>query len=482
MEKLERPGQFVLDTCLLHTSGNAVIDLVGGGNVIHLTFFEDMLTPYVQGSILIQNQGGASNVGPIIGQETLELVIRTPTMKEEHEILSFTGKNRLQCTRVNSKRRIGAGTEFISLEFFSGEWVRNSRTKVSKTLRGNISGMAKTLLGDVGCFKKMYIEKSRENKQYIAPNMRPFDVINHLMPQAVSASGGDQPENTYLFWENKRGYNFRSLTSIVRGDTDYSSKDLPVHTYTHKEISIGEGGALDVLSRLYAILDFETRHSDKFHNHIMGQLGSEMITHDLYNKTYTNTNFNYFDSYDNMTHMNTHKRKSSTYPIYSESPDVFGNRVSDYQSKTFLYPETKTRNGQDAGMTDPNGNYIFSPYRPEFWVQKRRGHLGILFGGISATLHVHGNTIINAGDMIEVKLPYFGIKDKENSSRMDRFLNGNMLVHQISHEFDVANFEHKMKLTVVSDDIEEQLPMSDEDSPEGEKSPQPEEVYEDFYL
>ena len=132
-EKLQRPGQFVLDVCTLHTSGNAVIDLVGGANVMHITFFEDMLTPYVQGSIVIQNQGAASNIGPIIGQETLELVIRTPTMKENHEILSFVGKNRLQITRVNNKRRIGAGTEFISLEFFSGEWIRNSRTRVSKT-------------------------------------------------------------------------------------------------------------------------------------------------------------------------------------------------------------------------------------------------------------------------------------------------------------------------------------------------------------
>ena len=73
-EKLQRPGQFVLDVCTLNTSGNAVIDLVGGANVMHITFFEDMLTPYVQGSIVIQNQGAASNIGPIIGQETLELV------------------------------------------------------------------------------------------------------------------------------------------------------------------------------------------------------------------------------------------------------------------------------------------------------------------------------------------------------------------------------------------------------------------------
>tara|TARA_B100000073_G_scaffold340412_1_gene340206 strand:- start:1436 stop:2893 length:1458 start_codon:yes stop_codon:yes gene_type:complete len=482
-EKLQRPGQFVLDVCTLHTSGNAVIDLKGGANVMHITFFEDMLTPYVQGSIVIQNQGGASNIGPIIGQETLELVIRTPTMKEDHEILSFTGKNRLHITRINSKRRIGKGTEFISLEFFSGEWVRNSRTRISKTLRGSVSNIANTLLNDVGCFKKRYIESSGENKQYIAPNIRPFDAINHLIGQAVSTGGGDHPERSFLFWENKRGFHFRSLSSIVKGNTDVTNKDLPTHFYRHKDkVKYDKGGAIDVIDRLYAITDFETRHSDRFHNHIMGQLGSSLISHNMYTKSYARTNFNYLDQFNRWTHMNSHKRPKSTYPIYSESPDVFGKRVSDYETKTFLYPENQNQAGFDAGMQDPNGNYIYSPYESHAWVQKRRGQLGILFGGVSISLFAHGNTFVNAGDMVDVTLPYFGIKDADNPTGKDRFLNGNMLVHQIAHEFDVANFEHKMKLECVSDDLEEELPKTDEDSPEGELSPKNEEIYEDFYL
>ena len=62
-----------------------------------------------------------------------------------------------------------------------------------------------------------------------------------------------------------------------------------------------------------------------------------------------------------------------------------------------------------------------------------------------------------------------------------QFLGGKLLVHKIDHEFDMANFEHKMKLECVSDDLEEELPKTDEDSPEGELSPKNEEIYEDFY-
>ena len=481
-EKLQRAGQFVLDVCILHTSGEAVFDLKGGANVMKIDFHEDIMTPYVQGTIVIQNQGSASNIGPIIGQETLELKIRTPTLEKPHEILDYTGNNRLYITRVNNKRRLGGGTEIISLEFFSGEWVRNSQTKVSSSMTGSVSSIVDNMLNKVHCLKVRYIEPSAETKNYIAPNIRPFDVVNHLMPQATSGSGGRNPENSYLFWENKQGYHFRSLASIYRGSTDYSFKGTPVHKYISK-IGSGDGvvnGQVDVFQQLHVVKDFNTTHSDNFTNHVTGALGSNMITHDMYNKTYSSTTFNYLNKYDSFSHTKSENRIKSN-PIHSESIDFNNKRISDHVSKSFLYPEYKTRTGRDAGMTDSHGRYTFTPYRPDTWLQKRRGHLGILFNGITVEMYVHGNTFLNAGDLIDFTLPYFGIEDASRSKKTDKFINGNMLVTKITHSFDVSEFEHEMKLICVTDDLDEELDHSVEQSTEGEMSPKHTEVYDDFY-
>ena len=64
-EKFQRAGQFVLEKCMLYTSGSAVIDLKGGGNVISISFFEDMSTPFVQGTLLFSNTGAASQLSLI---------------------------------------------------------------------------------------------------------------------------------------------------------------------------------------------------------------------------------------------------------------------------------------------------------------------------------------------------------------------------------------------------------------------------------
>ena len=408
-EKFQRAGQFVLEKCMLYTSGSAVIDLKGGGNVISISFFEDMSTPFVQGTLLFSNTGAASQIGPIIGQETLDLVIRTPSMEKEEDILTYTGNKRLHITKFNTRRHLGQGTEVLSLEFISAEWVRHTQTRVSRTLTGSISSMVDHMLTSVGCQKVKYIEPSAENKRYVAPNLRPFDVVKHLMPQAISAKGGKKPEPTYMFWENKQGYHFRSLTSCVNGDTDYSSHTRPIMTYKTKDkLTIGKGGDLRPIDELKTILDFQITHSDFIENNFLGNLSSDLISHNIYEKSYGVSNFNYFSDFDRST-----KMWKEGYPLYSKTPDINGNKIGDIPTATFLQPNCE-RNGKDAGFSTDTGNYIYSSYSPESFIQSRRSAMNMLFDGVSIQMQVHGNTFVNAGDMVEVGIPYKGIKDAES--------------------------------------------------------------------
>ena len=72
--------------------------------------------------------------------------------------------------------------------------------------------------------KLRQIEPSKESKKFIIPNMRPFDAIKLIMPQAIS-SIGQESTNTYMFWESKQGYHFRSLNSIINGSSAFLEKD-----------------------------------------------------------------------------------------------------------------------------------------------------------------------------------------------------------------------------------------------------------------
>ena len=478
-EKFERAGQFVLDKCTIHTSSGNFYDLKEGGHVNSIEFHEGVLNPYVHGTILFNNQGGLSNIGPIIGQETLELIIRTPTIEDPDKILSFVGEKRLHITRINSKRHIGEGTELLSVTFTSGEWVRNTNIRISRAMQGSISSMVFTLLDDVGCQKLRQIEPSKESKKYIAPNIRPFDAILNLMPQAIS-SIGQESTNTYMFWESKQGYHFRSLNSIVNGNSAFQEQDEDIIQYKVMDsIPYRKGGQVDVKEMLTHIIDFQTTHGDLVEDNLTGKLGSRVISHNIYQKSYVTRKYDYFDAFDRQTHVrNTSTKKSN--PLYSQTKDMFGKRVSDNETKLFLQPTT-SKDGIDTGFTDRNNNYVFNGFTPELWIPERRSQLGLLLNGLSITMKVHGNTFTNPGDLIGISVPYQGIKDKENTTQQDKFLNGRFMVESIDHKFDISTFTHDMTMRCVRDSLEESLDFFENDVL-GEGNFIKREVYEDFYL
>ena len=59
--------------------------------------------------------------------------------------------------------------------------------------------------------KKIDLEPTTGIKKFVAPNVRPLDIIVLGMKQAVSEFKG---EPTYLFYETLKGFNFRTLASL----------------------------------------------------------------------------------------------------------------------------------------------------------------------------------------------------------------------------------------------------------------------------
>ena len=482
-EQLQRAGQFVLDMCSIHTSAGHTFALKEGGNVLNITFKEDISTPFVNGDLVFHNSGSLSTLGPIIGQETLELRLRTPTMTDPKETLDFTGNNRLYITRVNSRRHIGKDTEVLSVHFISSEWVRNTATRISKTLEGNISSIVFRLLDDVGCQKLRQIEPSAELKKFIAPNMRPFDIIRLLTPQAIS-SNGTKSSNSYMFFENKQGYHFRSLNSMINGSSAYGiGKDADIlHYRPLGKMPTLKNGMEDPTKMLENIIDYETTHNDLMERNTLGHLGSEVISHNIYTKSYNNRVHNYLSDFHNSIHVYNDKEQKEGYPLYSASKDIMGGQIGQRISKTFLQPDYSNQEGKDTGFTNEDGDYRYDGYSADSWLPDRESQFGLLLKGLTVKLKVHGNTFTNAGDIVRITVPHHGVKDARNTKNLDKFFSGRFMIQSIFHEFNVETFTHHMDLRCTKDSIGHELEHLSEGTPEGDQIPTHREVYEDFYL
>ena len=83
-EKILKAGEFVIDECIIHVVNGSSVNLLELPYVlVNITIEEDIEQASIFGSISFLDSGNAASEGPVIGQETLTLKIRTTGINNE---------------------------------------------------------------------------------------------------------------------------------------------------------------------------------------------------------------------------------------------------------------------------------------------------------------------------------------------------------------------------------------------------------------
>ena len=471
MAGLKAVGDFKLDKAELITSSGMVVDL--SASILNITIFEDTGMTAVTGDILLQDSFALTSVGPIIGQEYLKLKIRTPSLIDEDHIIDFT-ENVFIINSLESRTQAGNNVQVYLLNFTSSEIVSNQRTKVSRSLKGSYSDIVKIMLGEVNCKKKVYVEPTSGNKRIVAPNVRPFDIIKMATKEAVSKFFRNR---SYLFFETLKGFHFRSLSSLYA--------QSPKQAYTqHVHGSSIENGTVNIEKELANILDFEiVENANSLTNYTTGVYASNLIVHDIFSKSYKKYQYGIFNNYKKEQHITSHhKNNRDDFPIYSHLIiDENKNTVQDFPARTFVTPAS-IGSGFDAQHTTANNTSPYTPPNAQDWLQRRTSQLVQLEQGLLLNILTHGNTVVSAGDIVKLDLPYNASFKTSKNEKNDKFYKGMFFVKRLRHDFDFGDKKHKTYMTLVKDSLEESLDGPEDNfEPKPKKSPKPIEKLEDFY-
>ena len=460
-EGLQHAGEFQIDMCELITSSGMRIDLTT--SVMGLTLFEDISSLTVSGSIVISDSVNMVSHGPIIGQEYLHLRIKTPGFTKAGDGIIDFSENVFLVNSVSAREKVKNNIQVYSLNFVSQELIKNQRLKVTQSLTASWSDIVKKMLTDnsyLDTKKNMVIEPSAGIKKFVSPNIRPLDVVKLATKQAVSTYKG---QSTYLFYETLKGFNFRTLASLYN-----VAPQLEYTTYIPGTNIIPKGqpgsGYIDVLKDLQTILNYNIiSNTDNIVNYRSGMYGSKLIVHDIIGKNYRTDIYNYHDNFKNEHHIvGGGTTGFAEYPLASS---LYVNekkqRVSDFHARTFLMPTSKTAESDGQHNTDINNN-PYRRYDPENWVQARNSQMIQLQNAFNINIEVHGNTLINVGDIVTVNLPYTGVI--EGDTKYDRIYRGPFLIKTIRHDFNVLAqpVQHTMSMNLVKDSLEEQIIAPDE--------------------
>ena len=471
-EGLQYAGDFEIEECRLITTTGMEIDLNGTGSIMGLTLFEDIFSTTIAGTITIQDSVNMVSHGPIIGQEYLHLKIKTPTFTEDGDGVIDFSKNAFIVNSISKRMQITNNIQGFSLSFVSLELVRNQRLKVTQSLTASWSDIVKKMLVDyLETKKKVVIEESAGIKKFVAPNMRPLDIITLGAKQAI---GKNKPEPTYLFYETLKGFNFRTLASL------YDRPSL-LEYVTVITGSVSDAGIINVLTDMQTIQEYEIiANNDSLVNYRTGMFGSKLITHDIISKSYETKTYNYHDNFQFETHIAGGETKD--YPLASDiSVNDKELRVSDFPARTFLMPTSLT-GGVDSQHTTENNTNPYMAYDPHKWVQRRTSQMVQLENALQVNILVNGNTLINAGDKVTVNLPYTAVLKSPENRKFDRFYNGPFLIKKIRHDFifTTSPKKHQMYIQLVKDSLKEKLNAADGNTEPD--APEPAEIEDYEYL
>jgi len=467
MDTLTQAGQFVIEKATIFTSTGSEIPV--HQSILEVSIYEDIYANSIYGELVIMNTIGLSSTGPVIGQEYLSIIISTPTLEDPKHKIIFD-KNQLHITKV-ARNYIGNDTEVLTMSFVTSEIIHNQRSIVSKTLVGTYHDMVETLLTrDLKCKKDLYIEKCNDTKQVITNNRKPFDIISQFTRNATALTHG-MP--AFLFFENFKGYHFRSLQSLYAEGSRFEYFETEENSTPGDPSEIGMSNQklnAKVTRDLGTIRNYKIlANQDSITSLSVGGLSSRLITHDIVQKKYTVNEYNYLDdeSVDQQgIQRYTTKGKKKDFHIYSAGEiDDDGNRVSDFIPVQYLAPTStiKDDNGvyknsqyEVFNNREKKTMYIFDPRKHEVAFQKRRSLFANLNMGIRFEMEVLGQTTYGVGDIITANITSKAKVDTEDDDNADKFLRGQFLVETIHHIFSQGSKEHKMYVTIAKDSVEKE--------------------------
>jgi hypothetical protein len=380
--------------------------------VIGIQIFEDIFAPFITGTLIIKDSLDLLNVFPLTGEEYISIKISTPTLPRgaiQGEFYVF---------KMTNREILGDRAIVYELHFITQEAVIDMNKRISKKFEGKPSEIAQTILTDkdVGLqlTKQVNIEESSNKIKYISNFWSPVRNMTYLCDHAYNKK--ESP--SYLFFENRSGYNFVTLDSLYDNsdyieyftydkfvrDTTNSGDDARNIVEEYKRISrIAVPTAYDYMERLDG-----------------GMIGSKQYSFDLISKNVDIKEYDMFEDWEKNNHTNL-------YPLASNK--------SIYRYNAKILNRYRHWGNFNDGNDSSNSNYL----------QKRMSIMKMI-DAAKIEITVPGRTQYTVGQKVLVELDKVEPAQKADTDTLDSILSGAYIIGAINHYIDREKHECVMEL------------------------------------
>lgn len=372
-----------------------------------LNIFDSILVPCMSGNILIKDSIGLTKKLLFDGSEFISIDISKDTEKQGTN-LTKTFRIFKQTNRTN----VNQTAEMYILHFVSEEMIYSAQQKISQGYTGTYSTVAESVLLDylkVPRSKIGVFENTKGVQNVVVPLLSPIDTMNWLIKRSVSENNLAD----YVFFENKIGFNFVSLTKL------FGIKELFTINFQPKNIvdNINEEflGATNY--------NFSTSF-DILENTRSGFYSNRFVGFDIMTRTLSEVDLGLKNHYKSTTHLN--KNPNAFISLNREGKDA---GLMPF-SKVSLYPFQLYRNYQDYVKSNSDSNSKLIDETHTYIPQRKAIFHNLLQRKMNISLP--GNFLISSGFVLDVDVNSISISENKKSEK-DLSISGKYLIVATRH-------------------------------------------------
>ena len=265
--------------------------------------------------------------------------------------------------------------------------------------------------------KKKFIEKTQNAYAFYGNTKRPFTVLTWLAPKSIPVIGKSSPTSGtagFLFYENKRGYHFRSLDNLLKGLDPNSTEAKSAQKYFYSEV-VNNSASKSQNRKILTIPTFE-KNVNVFENMRIGMYSSSNVFFDLNTKTSEVYEYKLSESYETMRHTSSKNEKP-------EIPLNLQNNPSRLMVKLI-----------DSIVADPkvNSNPLKKEDNRIKYQSQSVARYNLAFSQV-LNITIPLNLTLSVGDVINLD---FGniTKDNSNKGLRDDIKSGLYLIKELCHD------------------------------------------------
>jgi hypothetical protein len=387
-----------------------------------ISYNEDIFNNVLSGYVMIVEASGFIETLAINGTEFLRLTFSkfgdgSNQIDKLFRVYKL-GKRKLEGTMYK---------ESYVLYFCSEELLLSEQYKISKRYKDYlISDIVSDVLTNylkVPSNKNGTIETTYGKYNFIIPTLKPFDAINFVTNYA--RPNPQNPGADMLFYEDKNGFQYRSLQSLMK-QTSY-------YTYTYKPKNID---SRDLNSDVHNVLTYEFLDTfDTLNGITSGTFANQLISINPLTRTKKVTNFSY-DAYQKSA------KNLNPYSIIDDSINRNGDSLSQTPQamlKLIFSNFDSGSNSYVAGVPGAAGNDIYA----ETFIPNRTAQLG-LANYTRLRISVPGDCNLTVGRVLTFNLTS---RNTKNNGALDKYYSGNYFITGVRHIIDLTRFRTILEIT-----------------------------------